>query len=112
MENQLQMHYHDGKTLIGCFSAVSNITGIETDTIATTLMLHQYGALSIWDYATAAPYTPIDMNPEFPEINHPTVLKDAIFFSGHKLLGGVQTPGKDIQKSPWFCRKKKDGLQT
>lgn len=94
------MHYHDGKTLIGCFSAVSNITGIETDTIATTLMLHQYGALSIWDYATAAPYTPIDMNPEFPEINHPTVLKDAIFFSGHKLLGGVQTPGKDIQQSP------------
>lgn len=56
LENQLQFqHALEGsdRTLIGCFSAASNITGILADDIATTLLLHQYGALAFWDYATA-----------------------------------------------------------
>jgi len=42
-----------GRQLIGCFSAASNITGVVADDVATTLLLHQYGALAFWDYATA-----------------------------------------------------------
>ncbi|KAK0078883.1 hypothetical protein PV325_002007, partial [Microctonus aethiopoides] len=40
-------------TMIGCFSAASCITGVLADDVATTLMLHQYGALSVWDYTSA-----------------------------------------------------------
>lgn len=32
------------------------------------------------------------MNPLFPA-NDQAVYKDAIFFSGHKFVGGIQTPG-------------------
>lgn len=39
--------------MIGCFGAASCITGVLADDVATTLLLHQYGALSIWDYTTA-----------------------------------------------------------
>lgn len=38
--------------MIGCFSAASCITGVLADDVATTLLLHQYGALSVWDYTT------------------------------------------------------------
>ena len=49
--------------LIGCFSAASNITGLLNDDLTITALLHQYGALAFWDYATAAPHTHIDVNP-------------------------------------------------
>jgi len=39
-----------------------------------------------------APYVVLDMNPLFPA-NDQAVYKDAIFFSGHKFVGGIQTPG-------------------
>ena len=42
--------------LIGCFSAASNITGTLNQDLAITSVLHRYGALAFWDYATAAPY--------------------------------------------------------
>jgi len=45
------------------FSAASNVTGILTDTVAVAELCHKYGALSFWDYASAAPYLKIDMNP-------------------------------------------------
>lgn len=35
----------------------------------------------------------MDMNPLFPSLNEGAVHKDAIYFSGHKFVGGVQTPG-------------------
>ena len=56
LEEQLAAHQASqasGRQLIGCFSAASNITGIVTDDVATTLLLHQYNALAFWDYATA-----------------------------------------------------------
>ena len=52
-----------GRQLIGCFSAASNITGILVDVDAVTIMLHQHSALAVWDYAAAAPYVEINMNP-------------------------------------------------
>lgn len=30
---------------------------------AVTAVLHSAGALALWDYATAAPYVQVDMNP-------------------------------------------------
>lgn len=50
--------------LIGSFCAASNITGVLNDDLAITALLHQYGALSFWDYAAAAPYANIDVNPK------------------------------------------------
>lgn len=80
---------NQGKTLIGSFSAASNVTGILSDQDAITTLLHQYHALSFWDFAAAAPYVDIDMNPDVSKLAH----KDAIFFSTHKLVGGPGTPG-------------------
>lgn len=47
----------------GSFTAASNLTGALEDVAKITKVLHQGGALSFWDYATAAPYVNIDMNP-------------------------------------------------
>ncbi len=77
--------------MIGAFNAASNITGMLTDTDAFSTLLHQYGALALWDYATAAPYVKIDMNPPDKE-----AYKDAVYFSVHKFVGGPDTPGKCI----------------
>jgi hypothetical protein len=60
LEHELVRHA-DRSTLIGSFSAASNVTGIITDTVAVSTLLHEHGALSLWDYAAAAPYVPIDM---------------------------------------------------
>lgn len=83
--------------VIGCFSAGSNVTGAVTDDIEITLLLHEFGALSFWDYAAAAPHVQINMNPSsingYNGVINAGAFKDAIFFSGHKFLGGPQTPG-------------------
>ena len=39
--------------LIGSFSAVSNLTGVITDTITVSCLVHRYGGVVFWDYATA-----------------------------------------------------------
>lgn len=83
------------RRLIGCFSAASNITGILTDTVKLACLLHRYGALAFFDYAAAAPYVQIDMNPvEDAGLSY----KDAVYFSCHKFVGGVQTPGVLVAK--------------
>jgi selenocysteine lyase/cysteine desulfurase len=93
LELQLKKHHSSSCLLIGCFSAASNITGILTDTIAVTLLLRKYNALSFWDYATAGPYIKIDMNPVVDGVSEPLVSKDAIFLSPHKFVGGTGCPG-------------------
>uniref|UniRef100_A0A0K0DER9 Aminotran_5 domain-containing protein n=1 Tax=Angiostrongylus cantonensis TaxID=6313 RepID=A0A0K0DER9_ANGCA len=45
----------------------------------------RYNTLSVWDYASSAPYVKIEVNGVHPI--------DAVFFSGHKFIGGVSTPG-------------------
>jgi len=76
--------------LIGSFSAASNVTGILSDTTRIATLLHRYGALSVWDYATAAPHLPIRMAAtRSGSGDH----KDAVFLSPHKFVGGPQTPG-------------------
>ncbi len=81
--------YEDRPLKIGSFSAASNVTGIVSDAVAIARLLHEHGALSFWDFAAAAPYVRIEMNPT----GDPLDRKDAVFLSPHKLIGGPQTPG-------------------
>ncbi|CAH1106305.1 unnamed protein product [Psylliodes chrysocephalus] len=106
LENQLKFHQNCGRQLIGCFSVASSVTGIVIDDLACTILLHQYGALSFWDFNVGAPCLQIDMNPAIPgvEENSTSGYKDAIYFSGHKFIGGVQTPGILIAKKCIFRR--------
>lgn len=82
-----ELRRHAARELkIGSFSAASNVTGIVSDVDATTRLLHEHGALALWDYAAAAPYLDIRMG------TGPTA-KDAVFLSPHKFIGGPGTPG-------------------
>ena len=73
------------------------MTGIVNDDLAITAVLHAHGALAFWDYATAAPYVNVDVNPKPVQtglgLDGKLFEKDAVFFSAHKFVGGVQTPG-------------------
>jgi selenocysteine lyase/cysteine desulfurase len=89
---EVELARHEARPLkIGSFSAASNVTGIFSNTCAIADLLHRHGALSFWDFAAAAPYVEIEMNPRCSQ--HPLAYKDAIFLSPHKLVGGPGTPG-------------------
>ena len=66
--------------------------GVITDTVSVTALLHSYGALAFWDFATGGPYLDIDMHPHCNK----KADKDAVFLSMHKFLGGVDAPGETI----------------
>jgi selenocysteine lyase/cysteine desulfurase len=85
----LRYYQNDVKKRIICtFNAASNVTGIRTDVDKISTLVHKYNGLVFWDYAAAAPYVKMDMNPS------KTAYKDAIFISPHKFVGGPGTPGK------------------
>ena len=99
----LERHKDRPSLKIGSFCAASNLTGTVVDDVAVTELLHRYGALSFWDYATGASYLNMNMNPSSSGIDGnigdaSLLSKDAIFFSGHKLLGGIGTPGVLVVK--------------
>ncbi len=86
---------------IGSFSAASNVTGIVSDTWGISILLHQHGALAFWDFAAAAPYVRIEMNPSQSSndgADCKLTYKDAIFISPHKFVGGPGTPGVLVVK--------------
>ena len=60
---QLQEQEKSGNRIIGVFAAASNINGLIADVTAIAILLHRYKALAVFDYATAAPYVKMDMNP-------------------------------------------------
>ncbi len=76
------VEHADRPLLIGSFSAASNVTGILSDVAGISGLLHQHGALALWDYAAAAPYVALSMDGI-----------DAMFLSPHKMVGGPSTPG-------------------
>ena len=82
--------YAERPLKIGSFSAASNVTGIKSDVRAIASLLHEHGALSLWDFAACAPYVPIDMK-ALPD--RPDSYLDAVFISPHKFIGGPGTPG-------------------
>ena len=94
--------------VIGSFSAASNVTGLVADVDGITEELHRAGALAFWDYAAAAPYLNIDMNPVrfFPDgALNPYVYKDAVFISPHKFPGGPGAPGVLVAKRSLFVNE-------
>ncbi|XP_048585215.1 uncharacterized protein LOC5521527 isoform X3 [Nematostella vectensis] len=96
LETNLKYYSRRGMHMLAAFSAASNVTGIMTDTVLIAELCHRYGALSFWDYATAAPYLKIDMNAS--KLGY----KDAVFLSPHKFAGGPGTPGVLIAKKSLF----------
>lgn len=80
--------YGSRTTKIASVTACSNVTGIHTPYHAIAKILHQAGGLCFVDFACAAPHVAMDMHPA-----DPLERLDAIFFSPHKFLGGVGTPG-------------------
>ncbi|KAG6620810.1 Cysteine desulfurase [Phytophthora cinnamomi] len=92
LERQLQRH-QNRPLKIGSFAAASNLTGMLINVDEVSKLLHKYGALACWDYATCAPYVDINMNPK-----DPLAYKDAVFFSGHKFVGGPGSPGVLVVK--------------
>jgi selenocysteine lyase/cysteine desulfurase len=98
------IRYADRPLRIGTFSAASNVTGILTDTRAISVLLHRHGALAFWDFAAAAPYVDIAMEPHRagPDGDERLDTKDALFISTHKLIGGPGTPGILVARRDLF----------
>ncbi|XP_064074589.1 uncharacterized protein LOC113404555 isoform X2 [Vanessa tameamea] len=102
LELRLQDNTGTGKRMIGFFPAASKLTGVLADDVATTLLLHQYGAWSFWDYTLVAPTSAVDMNPTFLSVEEGMVKKDALFFNCEKFVGGIQGPYIAIVKKDVF----------
>jgi selenocysteine lyase/cysteine desulfurase len=104
LERSLEV-YADRPLRIGSFSAASNVTGILSDTRAISVLLHRHGALSVWDFAAAAPYVEIEMEPhrEGPEPGDAALdYKDVVVLSPHKFIGGPGTPGVLVARRELF----------
>ncbi|HET7830801.1 MAG TPA: aminotransferase class V-fold PLP-dependent enzyme, partial [Candidatus Limnocylindrales bacterium] len=93
--------YADRPLKIGSFSAASNVTGIVSNTYAISRLLHANGALSFFDFAAAAPYVSIEMDPP----GDPLAYKDAVFISPHKFIGGPGTPGVLVARRELFTNR-------
>jgi len=104
LEREL-LNYASRPLKIGSFSAASNVTGIGSKTCATSILLHQHGALAFWDFAAAGPYVEIEMNMVAPGQDGELAYKDAIFLSPHKFIGGPGTPGLLIAKRSLFTNR-------
>ncbi|HXI46757.1 MAG TPA: aminotransferase class V-fold PLP-dependent enzyme [Candidatus Acidoferrales bacterium] len=112
LESALVEHA-DRPLRIGSFSAASNVTGIISDTRAISVTLHRHGALSFWDFAAAAPYVEVEMEPHRaapagdPDPAEARALdyKDAIFLSPHKFIGGPGTPGLLVARRELFTNR-------
>jgi len=92
---ELLVQYRDWPYKIAAVTACSNVTGIETPFGEIAALLHAAGGLCFVDFACSAPYVRID-----------TRALDAIYFSGHKFLGGPGTPGilifkKELYENPF-----------
>ncbi|MCR6572483.1 aminotransferase class V-fold PLP-dependent enzyme [Campylobacter insulaenigrae] len=71
-----------GRQIIASFNAASNVTGVISDYKKIYTLIKHYKGIVAFDVSTLAPYANLD--PKF---------YDAIFISGHKLLGGVGSCG-------------------
>lgn len=79
-----------GRRKLGSFSAASNVTGLLTDVRAIATLLHEHGALAVFDYAASGPYVDIDVG---PTSQGGSDRLDAVVLSPHKFLGGPGSPG-------------------
>lgn len=70
------------REIIGSFSVASNVTGIFNPIEKISQLIRAYGGILALDAATTSAYMNVDKN-----------LYDVMFFSPHKLLGGVGSCG-------------------
>lgn len=99
LEKMLQLPKYNNRIKMGTFTAASNVTGKISNVNQIAVTLHRFGALAFFDYATGAPYLPIDMNPPpSGDYTAADLAKDAVFISPHKMIGGINTPGILILK--------------
>lgn len=82
-----QLRRGAGRRIIGAFSAGSNVTGALTDVVDVSRLVQAAGGKVIWDYAGAAPYAAMQMQPAAD------VHIDALVFSPHKFVGGPASSG-------------------
>jgi len=101
LEAELRRHA-DRPLRIGSFSAASNVTGIISDSRAISVLLHRHGALSFWDFAAAAPYVDMEMDPHRAGPDAELDYKDAVVVSPHKFIGGPGTPGVLVARRELF----------
>ncbi len=76
------------KNKFAAVTACSNVTGMQTPYHEIAKLVHEYQGWCFVDFACSAPYVHVNMHP--PEEG---AQLDAIYFSGHKFLGGAGTPG-------------------
>lgn len=100
--NDIHTKSNSGKTLVICsISACSNINGIINPMTKIYNLLAKFNntthftKLFFADFACCAPYIKIDGS-----------LFDAFFFSPHKFIGGIGTPGVLIAKKQIFEKEK------
>jgi selenocysteine lyase/cysteine desulfurase len=104
LEREL-VKYADRELKIGSFSAASNVTGIISDVQSISILLHNHGAMSFWDFAAAAPYVDIEMTPPATGPDAHLAYKDAIYLSPHKFIGGPGTPGLLVARKELFSNR-------
>jgi selenocysteine lyase/cysteine desulfurase len=95
--------YRERKLKIGCFTACSNVTGIQTPYHLLARIMHQHGGICIVDFAASAPYVDIDMHPA-----DPLERLDAIVFSPHKFLAGPGAAGVLVFDSSLYTLESPD----
>ena len=100
LEKELVAHA-DRPLKIGSFSAASNVTGSSRTRTRLAVCFTSTEHSVFWDFAAAAPYVAIDMEPAHDELAY----KDAIFISPHKLIGGPGTPGVLIARRDLFTNR-------
>jgi selenocysteine lyase/cysteine desulfurase len=82
-----QLERGAGRRIVAAFSAGSNVTGALTDIAEVSRMVRAAGGKVIWDYAGAASYITMRMQPVAD------VHVDALVFSPHKFVGGPASSG-------------------
>jgi selenocysteine lyase/cysteine desulfurase len=89
--------YRSRPVKIAAVTACSNVTGIGTPYQEIARVMHESGGWCFVDFASSAPYVEIDM-----------AGLDAIYFSGHKFLGGPGTPGVLVFKRKLYSSRVPD----
>ena len=90
LEKILLEHRPSRKTIIGSFTASSNLTGIRMDLDGIAKTLKKYGALFFLDYAATSPYDPIDLS---QTTSDGRLIIDGLYISPHKFIGGPGASG-------------------
>lgn len=80
---------------IGSFSGGSDVTGVVTDDRAVTRLLHEHGAIALWDYSAVGGRVVLDMN---PGLHDDSAAKDALIVAPSRFPGGASTPAVLVVK--------------